>query len=1110
MPGLTARYLALVLLVAFLAAAPSASAQVAAQLSVERSGATTRLIIAYPERLGGEISAQAEIAGGAVLVATLSEPASFDPSQIPAESAGLAAMARLDPDGRTLRVALNREAEPRISVSHNVIAIDLAPPGASPLPDIVSPFEQNRRAEAAAAAERAREAANVPPPPPEDVTVRVGEAADYTRLEFTWPRSVEHRLETSGERSQLMFARPGQIDLRPVSASPPRLLDSISARNGEDGLEISVGVEEGARTRVWAEGSRVVLDILAPGAVTPEALLAALSDAATNGADAALSPTDDAATDDDDAAARQAQAALEAEIAAEAAQSASRPDPVPENGVVRARVARDGNDVSVTFEWAHLPGLAVFRRTGAYWVVFDAAATLDMAEFSGLPRRHITDHTVFSGPDYVALRIETPDATQADVSAAGAAWTLALRDMVDEPPRSVRVSRETPINQPARVRISHEGARASRRVADPVAGDTLLVLTADGEKRGMVSAYRLVEASFLPSVHGVAIQPAADDLELTVRPGGADLSRPGGMVLSRAASPGSVAGSAQPTSPAFLDLEGWRGNGDFVAGLQDAQRRASSGEPDALLALARYYLAWELAPEALAAARLAAEARPGFENSPEMRALMGVAQLMIGRDARADVLLSGSVLNQDPVVQPWRGLVSARRQDWAEARRRFDEGAASLYFFDPVWQARVRAAHARAAIETNDVSAARAIMAAFDDDEPDLQAAAEAGYVSARIAALSGDTSGAIERFDALSRSPWEPIQAAALLEKLRLEIAERRISVADAAEALESLRFRWRGDATELEAARMLGDLYAEAGRYHDALSVMEAARHRQPGSLTSRRMAGDMDRLFRRLFLEDEASRMSPVEALALYNEFSTLTPQGADGDRMVRRVADRLVAVDLLDPAAALLQHQVDNRSMPGNARARIASDLAVIYLMGRRHEDALRTLRATRMAGLNEDLVTERRLLEARALAGLGRREHALELIEADDNAAARRLRADIAWEQRDWANAGRGMEALLGARWRDEEPLDGVEAQDVLRASIAYALAGDRPGLDRLEARYRTAMAQTRHAGAFNLVVSDITGAGDRRLNDLVSSIAGRDTMDAFLAGFARRFESGES
>ena len=1105
LPGPTARYLTSALAVVLLATASPALAQVAAQLSVERSGATTRLVITYPESLGGALSADAEIAAGAVLVATFSEPASFDASVIPAESAGLAAMARLDGDGRTLRVALNREAQPRVSVSHNVIAIDLAPPGASALPDIVSPFEINQRAAAEAAAERAREAANAPPPPAQSVSVRVGEASEYTRLEFTWPRAVAHELETSGQTARLIFAERGELDLRPVSASPPRWLEAASAQNGDDGLVVSLRVEDGARARVWSEDNRVVLDILAPGAVTPEALIAALSEAAGGGS----APSDAGSEPEVQTAA--AEPASELAPEPEEAVPAVRPNPVPDSGTVRARLSRVSNDAVLAFEWAHLPGLAVYRRSGAYWIVFDAPAGLDVTELAGAPRRHITGYDVHTGPDYVALRLETPDATQVDVNAAGASWTIALRDAVDVPPRNVRISRETPVNQPARVRISHEGARSAVSVADPLAGDTVLVLTADGDKRGMITPYRLVEASFLTSVHGVAILPAADDLALTVRAGGADLTRPGGMVLSRAAAPGAgAAAGTQPTSPAFLDLESWRGEESFMAGLNEAQRRASSGEPDSLLALARFYLAWELAPEALGAARLAAEARPGFDDSPEMRTLTGVAHLMMGRNGRAETALSASVLNQDPVVQPWRGLAAARRQDWAEARRRFDEGTASLYFFDPVWQARIRAAHARAAIELNDVAAATAILSAMDPGETDPQAAAEAGYVAARLAALAGNTAEAIEMFDGLSRSPWEPVQAMALMEKLRLQIAERAIGTAEAAEMLESLRFRWRGDATELEAARMLGQLYADAGRYHDALSVMQAARQRQPGSMTARRMAGDMDQLFRRLFLEDEASRMSPVEALALYNEFSTLTPQGADGDRMVRRVADRLVAVDLLDPAATLLQHQVDNRSMPGNARARVASDLAVIYLMGRRHEEALRVLRATRMAGLNEDLVAERRLLEARSLAGLGRREHALELIEADDSAQARRLRADIAWEQRDWSGAGRGLEALLGARWRDDSPLDDTESRDILRAAIAYALASDRAGLDRLDARYRTAMTETRHAGAFNLVVSDISGATDRRLNDLVSSIAARDTMDAFLAGFASRFESGPS
>src|SRR5262249_10376931 len=81
---------------------------------------------------------------------------------------------------------------------------------------------------------------------------------------------------------------------------------------------------------------------------------------------------------------------------------------------------------------------------------------------------------------------------------------------------------------------------------------------------------------------------------------------------------------------------------------------------------------------------------------------------------------------------------------------------------------------------------------------------------------------------------------------------------------------------------------------------------------------------------------------------------------------RLADRLVAVDLLDQAAELLQHQVDHR-LQGAARAQVATRLAIVYLMNRKPDRALATLRATRSADLTNDMRNQRLLLEARALS-----------------------------------------------------------------------------------------------------------------------------------------------
>ena len=79
------------------------------------------------------------------------------------------------------------------------------------------------------------------------------------------------------------------------------------------------------------------------------------------------------------------------------------------------------------------------------------------------------------------------------------------------------------------------------------------------------------------------------------------------------------------------------------------------------------------------------------------------------------------------------------------------------------------------------------------------------------------------------------------------------------------------------------------------------------------------------------------------------------------MIRRLADRLVAVDLLDQAAELLQHQVDHR-LQGVARAQVATRLAVIYLMNRKPERAIATLQKTRTAELSYELRDQRLLLK----------------------------------------------------------------------------------------------------------------------------------------------------
>ncbi len=158
------------------------------------------------------------------------------------------------------------------------------------------------------------------------------------------------------------------------------------------------------------------------------------------------------------------------------------------------------------------------------------------------------------------------------------------------------------------------------------------------------------------------------------------------------------------------------------------------------------------------------------------------------------------------------------------------------------------------------------------------------------------------------------------------------------------------------------------------------------------------------------------------ALFYEYRELTPIGRRGDEMIRRLADRLVAVDLLDQASELLQYQVDHR-LEGAARAQVAARLAMVYLTNRKPDRAIAALRTTRIADLSGELRQQRLLLEARAQSDIGRHDLALDIITNIAGREAIRLRSDIYWASRRWREASEQIELYYADRWRDFKPLN---------------------------------------------------------------------------------------
>jgi hypothetical protein len=182
--------------------------------------------------------------------------------------------------------------------------------------------------------------------------------------------------------------------------------------------------------------------------------------------------------------------------------------------------------------------------------------------------------------------------------------------------------------------------------------------------------------------------------------------------------------------------------------------------------------------------------------------------------------------------------------------------------------------------------------------------------------------------------------------------------------------------------------------------------------------------------------------------------------------------------------------------------VATKLATIYLLDHKPKEALATINDTRESRLPDEINEQRRLLEARALTGLKQYDMAIDLVADDDSDAASRLRADIYWDSGNWPVAGAKVEELLKDRWNENGALSDAERSQVMRAAVAYSLAGDQASLQRLAGHYKPKMDASDDAKAFAVVTEKIDRQGVA-FRDLAQHIATVDSLQAFMADFKK-------
>jgi tetratricopeptide (TPR) repeat protein len=1082
-------------LIALAGLAAGASAAAAAQL-VAIQGSEQRNFGRIALTFDHSVKVFAKVTGG-VLVVSFREPVTGQRERLATEMPAYVAQVRRDPDGAGLRVALQAPYKVNVLEAGERVFIDLMPESWTGLPPGLPPevlADLTRRAEELGARLR-QEAAQARRTVP--LRLEVAHLPTLTRLSVRLPRETEVGLERTGSEVRLRIPGAYTVEAAEARAALRPAATALAAETGAEAARLTLKLAEGYTAEGYREDESYVLDLAKPAAAA-KAGAAPQPGAKPPGAEASQAESP---------AAPLSRSQAEDQIPAQApvpSPAAAEPAPV---GPVQARIARAGPGLRIAFPFAARPPAALFERGGTATLVFETTSAIGLPPLPAGAPASLAEGPRVEGA-FTVLRLRLDPGILAQLAAGeGQGWDLVLGD--GSAPGGDLLAPQRSADPTGKPAVAVPLARPGGALWLDRDGERIAVVTARGPRTaGVPKRGRFVEFELLPSRQGVAVLATADDV--AVRPGlnEVTITRSGGLSVSPAVVEAPEAG-AQAAAALMVLPERWREDqrGDVRARIRAAEVAAATAERPARSAarldLARVLLANGFSAEASGVLTHAAREDAALAAERPVRLLSAIAALRMGQDARAAGFLNpDSRQAQDAEMRLWRGILDVRGRRSAVALAAFKAGLPVIEAYPDDLQLPLYLAAAEAALDAKDPAFAQRALTAVGPLAERPFARDQLAFLKARFAEAIGQDGEARRAYQQLAETGEAPVAAQATLRVVDLGRATGTMTPEEAIDRLERLTLVWHGDA-EAEALARLGRLYAGTGRWRDAFASARKANRLFPDHPATRGLHDDTVALFAALFLSDRGASLGRIEALALFYDFKEFTPIGRQGDEIVRRLADRLVALDLLDAAGDLLQHQVDNR-LTGAARASVAARLATVRLMEGEPLKALKVLQSTRLPELPAQIRDARLLLEARALSDLSRTDLALELLEGNDGPEAAHLRGDILWGARRWREAGEAHEALLGTRWREPAPLSDPERADVMRAAIAYALAEDTLSLDRLRTKYTPKMAESPDARTFGLVAAP-NASGTAALRSLVRQATSAETLTEFLRAYRARY-----
>ncbi len=1049
---------------------------------------------------------------GDELVLRFARPVSFAAGGLDSRLPGYLSKARLSADGLTLTARLDRAVTLHSALDdRSTLFIDLINRDKKPAPAAV-PVPAAKPAPSAKPVESAklRRLGGKPLP----LSLLVGDHQGGSRLVFGWPKTVAGQLTQGEGKATLAFERPARLDVKRANAALPAPLRPLVLAADKHSLRFTL--PPGSQASLSQDGLKLVVDVsaappppavtkpvaVAPSPATPSHTAPPVA-AATSPAPSPPPAAAPAATPGSLPSAAATAAITAGLIAARADEGKSGIDigttPTETNiggsfgggSGLRLIWSLAGDGLTLRFEWPQPVSAAVFRRGTGVWIVFDQEASLDLSRFQSQNLPVVTALDQVPVPGATAFHLGVWAGFNPQVSRAGNTWIIGLRNGPTHP--------DAPV-QP-RLEDANDGTDMLFPVLDPsqpialTDADTdeqLVVIPLPELGQGVDTQVSIPDLRVLATNQGLVLRPISDCLSLRSEAQDDAISAPGGLRVSTEVVRSAVRAVAIGKHEALVDFPAWRGkhdSGDDLFKMRQSLQHAilDADQPSKTAAranLAKFYVANSLGAEALGV--LAAIEKDDAEafDDPQLRAIRAVAAEMMDRPASTRADLKDKIFDDVPDAVLWRAAAAADQQDWGAAVAGYEQAAARLNDYPAPIRRRLQLKFAEALLDNHpddkDPQRDKKMAAARDESQSlvnsvmandPIEAESDAAKVlTGRILGVEGDVGRAQDLWQQAADSPLSSLARAQASYALILsKYGAGKMTRLDAIEALDRMRFDWRGDDFEVRLLRKMGELRYDDADYHGALDAFRQILTNFPNSPFIPEIAAEMQTDFTSVFVGPKADTVPPVAALAVFQEFKVLTPPGKLGDAVARNLIDRLVSIDLLDRASGALYQEITTR-LTGLAQARAGAELALLELLQGKPDEARKALDLPfDPALLTPGLRLQRQEFAASAAFMAGDKDGAIKALDGDSSLDADRLRADIYWAKGDW----KSVASLLVARLPPPGPnlvLDQQTAALAINAATAMSLSGDQAGLASLRQNYSTAMDATELKSDFETLV----------------------------------------